>query len=72
MIDLEPVWHFHVPDLAVAKVAAAVVFVAVLGGLGVGLYRVRQKLEREEVDAALEADFQRIEGELSAHERSEL
>jgi hypothetical protein len=70
-MSLEPVWYFPGGDLDVAKVAAAIVFVTLLGGLGVGLYRVRQKLERDEVDAALEADFQRIERELQLHERSE-
>jgi hypothetical protein len=71
MNELEPVWQFHLGDLQIAKAAAAVVFVTVLSGLGVGLYRVRQKLERDEVDATLEADFQRIERELSAREKGE-
>lgn len=52
-------WHTHV-----ARSVAGATFVLLLVGLGIGLWRTRKQLERDEVDAALENDFQRLEREL--------
>jgi hypothetical protein len=51
--------------LQVARVAAAVCFALLLVALAVGLLRARRQAERDEVDATLEADFLRIERELT-------
>jgi hypothetical protein len=71
-MSLEPVFHFPPLHFELAKIAAAMVFVTLLGGLGVGALRARRSLERDEVEAALEADFKRIERELSEQDRSQL
>jgi hypothetical protein len=52
-------WHTHV-----ARNVAAATFVLLLAALGIGLWRTRKQLERDEVDAALENDFRRLEREL--------
>jgi len=51
----------HVP---VARWIAAVVFVSLLLALSWGLLRARKQLRYDEADAALEADFQRLEREV--------
>jgi uncharacterized membrane protein len=51
--------------LQIARWAALVCFGLLLVALGVGLLRARRQAERDEVDAALEADFLRIERELT-------
>jgi hypothetical protein len=70
-MSLEPVLDLPPLHFELAKIAAAMVFVTLLGGLGVGALRARRNLEKDEVEAALEADFQRIERELSQHEKGE-
>ena len=68
---LEPLFAGFAPlllsvsRLHVARLAAAVCFALLLVALGVGLLRARRQAERDEVDAALEADFLRIERELA-------
>jgi hypothetical protein len=51
--------------LQVARVAAGVCFALLFVALGVGLLRARRQAQRDEVDAALEAHFLRIERELT-------
>ena len=48
-----------------ARLAAFVCFALLLALLAVGLLRARRQAERDEVDAALEVDFLRIERELT-------
>jgi len=49
--------------ISVARWAAAVAFLALLLALSWGLLRSRKQLRYDEADAALEADFQRLERE---------
>ena len=49
--------------LPVARWSAAVLFLGLLAALGWGLLRSRKQLRYEEADAALEADFRRLEQE---------
>lgn len=53
-------WHTQV-----ARTVAGLTFLLLLGGLGFGLWRARKQVERDEVDAALEVDFQHLERELA-------
>lgn len=53
------VGHMHV-----ARWIAAVVFVGLLLTLGLGLLRVKRQVLHDEAEAALEADFARLEREL--------
>ncbi|HYQ14407.1 MAG TPA: hypothetical protein VEQ58_01575 [Polyangiaceae bacterium] len=46
-----------------ARIFAVFAFMAVLGALAWALWRARQRLMHDEVDAALERDFQRLEQE---------
>jgi hypothetical protein len=48
-----------------ARLFAAGAFVSLLLTLGVALSRLRQQVLHEEADAALEADFRRLEAEIS-------
>lgn len=50
--------------LQTARLVAVACFALLLLALGVGLVRARRQVETDEVDAALEADFLRIEREL--------
>lgn len=69
--ELEPFFTGMTPlllaasRLQVARWAAGVCFALLLVALGVGLLRARRQAERDAVDAALEADFLRIERELT-------
>ena len=49
--------------LPVARWVAAVLFLALIAALGWGLLRSRKQLRYDEADAALEADFRRLERE---------
>jgi hypothetical protein len=51
--------------LQAARLVAGACFALLLVGLGVGLLRARRQAEQDEVDAVLEADFLRIERELT-------
>jgi len=50
----------------VARWIAAICFVALLSGLGLGLMRARKQLRHDEAEASLEADFRRLERELAS------
>ena len=50
----------HVP---VARWIAAIAFLSLLGVLSLGLLRARKQVLYDEADAALEADFRRLERE---------
>lgn len=52
-----------------ARFGAFVAFAALLFALSVGLLQARKQALRDEADAALEADFLRLERELAEHER---
>lgn len=49
--------------ISIARGAAAVAFLTLLLALSWGLLRSRKQLRYDEADAALEADFQRLERE---------
>ncbi len=57
-------------QLHVARLVALVAFAALLFALSLGLYETRKQALRDETDAALEADFVRLERELEADERA--
>ena len=50
--------------LATGRWIAAVVFLGLLAALGWGLWRARKQALCDEADAALEADFRRLESEV--------
>lgn len=54
--------------LQVARWLAAAAFVSLLFALGFGLLRSKKQVLQEDADAALEADFLRLERELAAHD----
>ena len=56
-------------QLQTARVLAAIVFVSLLVLLGLGLLRARRLLALHEADAALEADFRRLERAVAQKER---
>ena len=55
-------------QLRVARFGALVVFTALLFALSMGLLQARKQARRDETDAALEADFLRLERELLEHQ----
>jgi uncharacterized membrane protein YqjE len=50
--------------LPVARWVAAVLFLILIAALGWGLLRSRKQIRYDEADAALEADFRRLEQEV--------
>lgn len=51
-----------------AKLTAAVIFSVLLIALGLGYVRIRKQVRLDEVDAAIEADFLRLERDLASAE----
>ncbi|MFZ5895505.1 MAG: hypothetical protein ACOY0T_30895 [Myxococcota bacterium] len=50
--------------LHVARIAAAFAFILVLAVLAICFVRTKRQAEREEIELALEADFERLERQL--------
>lgn len=65
MIDARALLDTVTEPLHVARLFAAGAFVSLLLTLGVALARLRQRALHEAADAALEADFRRLEAELA-------
>jgi hypothetical protein len=57
-------------QLHTARFVAAIAFAALLVALSLGVLQARKQAQRDEADAALEADFVRLERELAVHERA--